>query len=75
MGLNGKGFNVTLVVGGPTAVAPTVALPVTAAIALPVASATVPLPALPPGAKMSDEYMAAVAVSLQKTKELEVAQN
>lgn len=65
MDLNGKGFNVTLVVGNPQS-APTIAAPT---------SSTITLPAMPPGQKMSDEYMAAVAVSLQKTKELEEAQH
>lgn len=54
-----------------------VATPVVAtpAVATP-SSGTVSLPAMPAGMEgMSQEYMAAVAVSLQKTKELEEAQH
>jgi hypothetical protein len=50
--------------------APTVVTPVATT-----SSGTVSLPAMPAGMEgMSQEYMAAVAVSLQKTKELEEAQ-
>ena len=55
----------TLVVGNPSE----------APVAQPAANGTVSLPALPPGADVSAEYMAAVAISLQKTKELEEAQH
>ena len=75
-GLNGKAFNMTLVVN-PAQQIPSVAAPSlpSAFVATP-ASNTVALPAMPAGMEgMSQEYMAAVAVSLQKTKELEEAQH
>jgi hypothetical protein len=54
-------------VATPVVATPTVATP---------SSGTVSLPAMPAGMEgMSQEYMAAVAVSLQKTKELEEAQH
>ena len=62
--MNGKGFNVTLVVNNSNE-APVIATPAT----------SITLPAMPPGQQLSEEYMAAVAVSLQKTKELEEAQH
>jgi hypothetical protein len=61
-GLDGKAFNMTLVVNNPSLAMPS--------------NNTVTLPALPAGAEgISAEYMAAVAISLQKTKELEEAKH
>lgn len=60
LGLDGKGFNMTLVVKPPA----------------PEATAATPasLPAVAPE-NVSAEYMAAVAVSMQKQKELEEAEH
>jgi hypothetical protein len=72
MGLNGKAFNMTLVVNKPTE-APSIAIP-TPEMAVTASNGTITLPAMPVGAEgISADYMAAVAVSLQKTKELEEA--
>jgi len=61
----------------PTPASISVATPVLATPAVATTSSgTVSLPAMPAGMEgMSQEYMAAVAVSLQKTKELEEAQH